>query len=298
LPLAIDDAETLADWLGERKGKKVHILVPERGTGRQLVDLARRNALESFRERGSRREARQEVLRDIAGRLHLKRFPRRVECYDISNVQGRFSVGSMVVLTDGEPDKAGYRHFRIRTVEGADDFASLYEVLKRRLTRGVEEDLLPDLILIDGGKGQLSVLTTVLEELSLADRIDAAGIAKSRVLANVRGHGVERSAERFFLPGRKNPVILRQGSPALFMLERLRDEAHRFAITHHRKLRNRSTLHSVLEDIPGVGAQRRKALLRHFGSLKKIQLASLEELEAMPGLSQALARRIHSALRE
>jgi excinuclease ABC subunit C len=298
LPLAIDDAETLADWLGERKGKKVHILVPERGTGRQLVDLARRNALESFRERGSRREARQEVLRDIAGRLHLKRFPRRVECYDISNVQGRFSVGSMVVLTDGEPDKAGYRHFRIRTVEGADDFASLYEVLKRRLTRGMEEDLLPDLILIDGGKGQLSVLTTVLEELSLADRIDAAGIAKSRVLANVRGHGVERSAERFFLPGRKNPVILRQGSPALFMLERLRDEAHRFAITHHRKLRNRSTLHSVLEDIPGVGAQRRKALLRHFGSLKKIQLASLEELEAMPGLSQALARRIHSALRE
>jgi excinuclease ABC subunit C len=298
LPLAIDVAEALADWLGERKGKKVHILVPERGTGRQLVDLARRNALESFRERGSRREARQEVLRDIAGRLHLKRFPRRVECYDISNVQGRFSVGSMVVLTDGEPDKAGYRHFRIRTVEGADDFASLYEVLKRRLTRGMEEDLLPDLILIDGGKGQLSVLTTVLEELSLADRIDAAGIAKSRVLANVRGHGVERSAERFFLPGRKNPVILRQGSPALFMLERLRDEAHRFAITHHRKLRNRSTLHSVLEDIPGVGAQRRKALLRHFGSLKKIQLASLEELEAMPGLSQALARRIHSALRE
>jgi len=298
LPLAIDDADTLADWLGERKGKKVHILVPERGTGRQLVDLARKNALESFRERGSRREARQEVLRDIAGRLHLKRFPRRVECFDISNVQGRFSVGSMVVLTDGEPDKAGYRHFRIRTVEGADDFASLYEVLKRRLIRGVEEDLLPDLILIDGGKGQLSVLATVLEELSLAGRIDAAGIAKSRVRTNVRGHGVERSAERFFLPGRKNPLILRQGSPALFMLERLRDEAHRFAITHHRKLRNRSTLHSVLEDIPGVGAQRRKALLRHFGSLKKIQLASLEELQAMPGLPQALARRIHETFQE
>jgi excinuclease ABC subunit C len=298
LPLAIDDADTLADWLGERKGKKVHIVVPERGAGRQLVDLARRNALESFRERGSRREARQEVLREIAGRLHLKRFPRRVECFDISNVQGRFSVGSMVVLTDGEPDKAGYRHFRIRTVEGADDFASLYEVLKRRLTRGVEEDLLPDLILIDGGKGQLSVLTTVLEELTLADRIEAAGIAKSRVRTNVRGHGVERSEERFFLPGRKNPVILRQGSPALFMLERLRDEAHRFAITHHRKLRNRSTLHSALEDIPGVGAQRRKALLRHFGSLKKIRLASLEELEAMPGLPQALARRIHETFRE
>jgi excinuclease ABC subunit C len=297
LPLAIDDADTLADWLGERKGKKVRILVPERGAGRQLVDLARKNALESFRERGSRREARQEVLRDIAGRLHLKGFPRRVECFDISNVQGRFSVGSMVVLTDGEPDKAAYRHFRIRTVEGADDFASLYEVLKRRLSRGIEEDLLPDLILIDGGKGQLSVLTTVLAELSLSGRIDAVGIAKSRVRANVRGQGVERSAERFFLPGRKNPVILRQGSPALFMLERLRDEAHRFAITHHRKLRSRSTLHSVLEEIPGIGAQRRKALLRHFGSLKKIRQASLEELEAMPGLPQALARCIYETFR-
>jgi excinuclease ABC subunit C len=295
LPLVVDDAELLAEWLSERKGKKVRIEVPERGTGRQLVDLARRNAEESFRERGSRREARREVLEDIAARLHLSRVPQRMECFDVSNVQGRFSVASMAVLTDGEPDKAAYRHFRIRTVIGSDDFASLYEVLKRRLKRGLEEELLPDFILIDGGKGQLSVLTAVLEELELSGRIDAAGIAKSRVRANVRGKAVERSEERFFLPGRKNPVVLRQGSPALFMLERLRDEAHRFAITHHRKLRNRSTLRSVLEEIPGVGEQRRKALLRHFGSLKKIREASLEDLEAMPGLPKPLARRIHEA---
>jgi excinuclease ABC subunit C len=298
LPLAIDDADTLAEWLSERKGKKVRIDVPERGTGRQLVDLARRNALESFRERGSRREARRQVLEDIAARLQLRRVPQRIECFDVSNVQGRFSVASMAVLSDGEPDKGDYRHFRIRTVAGADDFASLFEVLKRRLKRGVEEDLLPDFILIDGGKGQLSVLTAVLEELGLSGRIDAAGIAKSRVRANVRGKAVERSEERFFLPGRKNPVVLRQGSPALFMLERLRDEAHRFAITHHRKLRSRSTLRSVLEEIPGVGEQRRKALLRHFGSLKKIREASLEELEAMPGLPKSLARRIHEAFQE
>ncbi|MEZ4599908.1 MAG: excinuclease ABC subunit UvrC [Syntrophotaleaceae bacterium] len=292
LPLPIDDADTISEWLTDRKGRKVRVLVSERGAGRQLVDLACRNAQESFRERGSRREARQEVLRDIAGRLHLNRFPQRIECFDISNVQGRFSVGSMAVLSDGEPDKGAYRHFRVRTVEGADDFASLYEVLKRRLKRGIEEELLPDLILIDGGKGQLSVLTAVLGEMDLRGRIDAVGIAKSRVRANVRGHGVERSEERFFLPGRKNPVLLRQGSPALFMLERLRDEAHRFAITHHRKLRNRVTLHSVLEEIPGIGEQRRKALLGHFGSLKKIRQASLEELEGMPGLPRALARRI------
>ncbi len=295
LPLAVDGSDTLAEWLSERKGRKVRIDVPERGTGRQLVDLARRNAQESFRERGSRREARRGVLEDIAARLHLSRVPQRIECFDVSNVQGRFSVASMAVLTDGEPDKAAYRHFRIRTVAGSDDFASLYEVLKRRLKRGLEEDLLPDFILIDGGKGQLSVLTAVLEDLGLSGRIDAAGIAKSRVRANVRGKTVERSEERFFLPGRKNPVVLRQGSPALFMLERLRDEAHRFAITHHRKLRSRSTLRSVLEEIPGVGEQRRKALLRHFGSLKKIQEASLEELEAMPGLPKSLARRIHEA---
>ncbi|APG29116.1 excinuclease ABC subunit C [Syntrophotalea acetylenivorans] len=292
LPLVLEDSETLADWLSERKGKRMQLLVPQRGGGRQLVEMARRNAEESFREKGSRREARQQVLQDIATRLQLGRLPQRIECFDISNVQGRFSVASMAVLSDGEPDKGAYRHFRIRTVTGSDDYASLYEVLKRRLTRGMEEEVLPDFILIDGGKGQLSVLNAVLEELALSDRIDAVGIAKSRVRSNVRGKVVERSEERFFLPGRKNPVVLRQGSPALFMLERLRDEAHRFAITYHRKLRRQSTLHSALEDIPGVGAQRRKALLRHFGSLKKIKQASLEQLKDMPGLPSTLAERI------
>jgi excinuclease ABC subunit C len=298
LPFAIEDSETLAEWLSEQKGKKVQLLVPQRGGGRQLVEMARRNAEEAFRERGSRREARHQVLRDIANRLQLRSLPQRIECFDVSNVQGRFSVASMAVLSDGEPDKGAYRHFRIRTVTGSDDYASLYEVLKRRLTRGLEEELLPDLILIDGGKGQLSVLSTALDELALSDRIDAVGMAKSRVCSNVRGKLVERSEERFFLPGRKNPVILRQGSPALFMLERLRDEAHRFAITHHRKLRRKSTLHSALEDIPGVGAQRRKALLRHFGSLKKIKQATQQQLEEMPGLPKNLAELIFATFHQ
>lgn len=298
LPFLPEDAEVLADWLSEQRGKKVELLAPQRGARRELVGLAGRNAEESFRERGSRREARQGVLEEIVERLHLSRFPRRIECFDISNVQGRFSVGSMAVLTDGEPDKGAYRHFRIRSVEGSDDYASLYEVLRRRLERGLREESLPDFILMDGGKGQLAVLGTVLEELGLAERIDAAGIAKSRVMANVRGKLVERSEERFFLPGRKNPVVLRQGSPALFMLERLRDEAHRFAITHHRKLRRRSSLGSTLEEIPGVGEKRRKALLRHFGSLKAVQAASLDALRAMPGMPAALAEKIHAAMRE
>jgi excinuclease ABC subunit C len=298
LPFVPEDAAVLADWLSEQRGRRVQVLAPLRGSRRELVALAERNAAESFRERGSRREARQEVLREIAARLHLSRFPRRIECFDISNVQGRFSVGSMVVLTDGEPDKAAYRHFRIRSVTGSDDYASLREVLKRRLQRGLREEMLPDFILMDGGKGQLGVLDAVLRELNLEARIDAAGIAKSRVLANVRGKMVERSEERFFLPGRKNPVVLRQGSPALFMLERLRDEAHRFAITHHRKLRRRSSLGSVLEDVPGIGEKRRKALLRHFGSLKALLAASLDELRALPGLPAALAERLHAALHQ
>jgi excinuclease ABC subunit C len=294
LPFALDDAPALSEWLTERKGKKVAVTAPQRGAKREIVSLAERNALEAFRERGSRREARQGVLEEIREKLHLSRPPRRMECFDISNVGGRQSVGSMVVLTDGEPDKGAYRHFRIRSVEGADDYASLYEVLKRRLLRGIEEDLLPDFILIDGGKGQLSVLSAVLAEVGLEERIDAAGIAKSRVLANVRGKAVERSEERFFLPGRKNPVLLRQGSPALFMLERLRDEAHRFAITHHRKLRGKQALQSSLEEIPGVGPARRRALLKHFGSLKKIKEASLEELNAAPGVPGSLARDVWS----
>jgi excinuclease ABC subunit C len=296
LPLLPEDAAALTEWLTESKGRKVEILAPQRGARRALVEMAARNAEESFRERGSRQEAREGVLRDIAERLQLDRLPRRMECFDISNVQGRFSVGSMAVLTDGEADKGAYRHYRIRTVSGSDDYAALYEVLGRRLQRGLQEQLLPDFILIDGGKGQLGVLQAVLEELRLADRIDAAGIAKSRVVTNVRGKAVERSEERFFLPGRKNPVILPQGSPALFMLQGLRDEAHRFAITRHRKMRRRSTLTSVLEEIPGIGPRRRQALLRHFGSVKKIQAAGLEDLRAMPGLPAELAERIFAAL--
>lgn len=296
LPVAPDDAETLGEWLSERRGKKVRVVTPQRGDKLRLVDLACRNAAEAFRERGSRREARREILLEIQQRLHLRVVPMRMECFDISNVQGRHSVGSMAVLLDGEAAPAAYRRFRIRTVSGADDYASLREVLLRRLGKGLVEEGLPDFILIDGGRGQLGVLMAVLEELGLADRIDAAGIAKSRVFANVRGKKVERSEERIFVPGRKNPVVLRSGSPALFLLERLRDEAHRFAISYHRKLRGRNSLRSALEDIPGVGAARRKLLLRQFGSIAGLRRASLEELLAVPGLPKSVAENLYAHL--
>ena len=296
LPFSLEGAGLLAEWLSEKHGKKVRLLAPQRGEKKRLCQMAQRNACESYRQRGQRQQAREQLLQGLQVKFHLPCFPQRIECYDISNVQGNQSVGSMVVLINGEPASAEYRRFKIKTVEGADDYASLREVLGRRLARGVEEKNLPDMILIDGGKGQLGVLSAVLDEFHLAAKIGAVGIAKSRVMANVRGKVVERSEERFFLPGRKNPVSFRHGSASLFLLERLRDEAHRFAITYHRKLRSQASLRSSLEDIPGVGPARRKALLKYFGSLKRIRAASQEELQQAPGMSAGLAETIFRAV--
>jgi excinuclease ABC subunit C len=293
LPFEIEGMVALSEWLTERRGRKVRVLVPHRGERMRLVELANRNAREVWQERGSRDEARHKVLAEIKQRLHLQRIPQRMECFDVSTIQGQATVASMAVVLDGEPAPAEYRHYRVKTVVGTDDYAALQEVLQRRLQRGLEEGNLPDFMLIDGGKGQLGVLTMVLDELHLTAGIDIAGIAKSRVKANVRGRSVERSEERIFLPGRKNPVILRRGSAALFLLERLRDEAHRFAITHHRKVRGKAHLQSSLGDIPGIGPRRQRALLKHFGSLNRIKNASLVDLQAMPGLPARIAEEVY-----
>ncbi len=298
LPFDFDDAELLGDWLSEKRGRKVSILTPMRGEKKRLSLLAGRNATESYRQRGKRKQARNDLLEELKKAFFLKQKPDRIECFDISNVQGNQSVGSMAVLVDGEAASAEYRRFKIKTVEGADDYASLAEVLRRRLQRGLDENKLPNMILIDGGKGQLGVLTSVLDEFSLRGQVGAVGIAKSRVMANVRGQVVERSEERFFIPGRKNPVSFRHGSACLFLLERLRDEAHRFAITYHRQLRSKATLRSSLEDIPGVGPKRRKELLKYFGSLKRIRSASLEDLRQMPGLPLPLAETIYQTFQK
>jgi excinuclease ABC subunit C len=297
LPLMIEGIDSFSEWLTERRGRKVSVSVAKRGERRRLVDMANRNAEEALRERGSREEASKKVLQEIQHKLHLRKLPQRMECFDISTIQGQATVASMAVVLNGEPAPGEYRQYRVKTVEGSDDYAALQEVLRRRLQKGIEEGTLPDFILIDGGKGQLGVLSMVASELELAATVDIAGIAKSRVRANVRGKAIERSEERFFLPGRKNPVVLRRGSAALFLLERLRDEAHRFAITYHRKVRGQAQLRSSLADIPGVGPVRQKALLKYFGSLKKIKAATLKELQAMPGLPNKTAEQIYSYYR-
>ncbi|PNU21419.1 excinuclease ABC subunit C [Geothermobacter hydrogeniphilus] len=298
LPFLPETHQGISEWLREMRGRRVELLAPQRGVNREMVLMANRNAEESRRERGRRHENRLRLLETLQQRLQLRHLPRRIECFDISNFQGRQSVGSMAVIIDAEPAPQQYRRFRIRTIIGSDDFASLAEVLQRRLSRGRKDDDLPDCLLIDGGKGQLGRVREVVRTLGLEERLDLIGMAKSRVMANVRGKVVERSEERFFRPGRKNPVILRQGSAELFLLQRLRDEAHRFAIEYHRKLRGRASLHSRLEEIPGIGPARRKLLLKHFGSLKKIRSAGLAELEAVPGLPKELAARILKTLQE
>jgi excinuclease ABC subunit C len=295
---APDSLETIQGWLSERKGRKVRIMAPQRGAQREMVELAERNARESCRQKQSRMETREEVLREIQKHLRLRKLPRRMECFDISNVHGHFSVGSMSVFLHGESAKSEYRHFRIKTISGSDDFASLVEVLRRRLARGLQENNLPDFILVDGGRGQLSGVFSVFKELGLEKEIDLAGMAKSRVKADAMESNIERSEERFFLPGEVAPIFFSEGLPALFMLEKLRNEAHRFAITYHRKMRSRGALRSSLEEIPGIGPKRKKNLLKHFGSLKKIGEASLEELLSCPGMSSAAAEAVFGFFRK
>ena len=286
LPLALSEADLISRWLSERKGEKVQVLAPERGTKHHLVQMAEENAVAALKDHlrdGATERAAVEELRKL---LHLKKAPTRIEGFDISNIQGNQGVASMVVWEAGGAKKGEYRKFRIKTVEGADDFASMREVVLRHYS-GVKEDQrpLPDLILIDGGIGQLGAAMDALRELGLA-RIDIVALAKAK--------GAKE--ERIFLPGRKNPVILKPSSPATHLLQRIRDESHRFAITYHRKLRSRALLASKLDDIAGVGPAKRRDLLRYFGSLEALAAASEADLQRVGGVGPHTAKEIRQAL--
>jgi excinuclease ABC subunit C len=354
LPLELPDAEMREMWLAEKKGERVRVHVPERGEKVRLVEMAMENARHNFEERAKSQQNQLEALQRVQQRLRLPRLPRRIECFDISTFQGQLTVGSQVVFSDGEPDKSGYRLFKVRGDAAGDDFASMFQVLTRRLKRGVEEQNLPDLLVVDGGKGQLNVARAALREVGLSLReVPLAGLAKSKVLedearfaarqgyrpedawekptatANATANAtttatatttttttatatatagrsrkkgrfvkgdLERSPERIFLPGQKNPVVLRQNTSELHLLARLRDEAHRFAITFHRKLRRERNFKSVLEEIPGIGDKRKRALLSHFGSLKRIRSATAEDIAQVEGFNEQLADRVQRFL--
>jgi excinuclease ABC subunit C len=294
VPVDLPEREELEAFLAARRGRAVSIAVPHRGRTRQLLDLAARNAAETLQRQQTRWLADQgktmAALEELAEALGMPAPPLRIECYDISTIQGANTVGSMVVFEEGRPRSGEYRRFRVKTVAGPDDFASHREVLRRRFHRalsgeeGSAEELrwrLPDLVVIDGGKGQVSAARDVLDELGLSE-LPLAGIAKER--------------EELFLPGRPDPVVLPASSQALYLIQRLRDEAHRFAVTYHRQLRARAQVRSVFDDLPGVGPARKRALLRVFGSARQMREATIEQIASVPGISRTLAERIKVAL--
>lgn len=297
VPVEPEDLDTQAEYLSERKGHRVSIFRPQRGDKVRLLTMARENAEQNFRSRRDAAVQRQRMCAELQHALRLRRYPQRIECFDISNLHGQIAVGSQVTFIDGQADKNLYRRYRVETVPQADDYAMMREVLERRLKRGLEEGVLPDLLVVDGGKGQLGVALAVLEDLGI-DSVEVIALAKERVVADPRSPTVHRSEERVFLPGRKNPVFLRRHSNALFLLQRVRDEAHRFAISYHRKLRRRQQLRSLLDSVPGVGPARRRRLLRHFGSVRAVRAATLEELRQVPGIPPALAEQIYAILHE
>jgi len=292
IPEAIEDGDILAEWLSEKRGKKTDLIVPRRGPRRDLVGIARQNAEDIFKSERAVRMDEETAMALLRDKLHLHKLPRRIECFDISNLGGQLPVGSLVSFVDGKPDKAGYRLFHVRGVEGADDYASMYEVLKRRYEN---RENLPDLLMVDGGRGQVGMAVTVLRELGIGN-LDVIGLAKGSAPGgdegDVRRRPSMKEQDHVYLAGRKDPVYLIKYPAALFFLQRIRDEAHRFAITHHRRRMEKRDVRSLLDDIPGVGAAKKKALLRHFGDLDSLRRAGQDALREVPGITDKLAEEI------
>jgi excinuclease ABC subunit C len=284
----VDEMAVLSQWLSQQRGHKVELQVPQRGAKKKLVETVAENAARGL-ELAQIKEMRAEVissgLQELKDRLHLPKMPRRIECYDVSDIQGTLAVASMVVLEKGWPKPAHYRRFRIKTVAGSDDYAMIQETLRRRFKRVVTREgtwgIIPDLVLIDGGKGQLRAALEVRQELGLAS-VPIASLAKEN--------------EEAFIPGNPQPVRIPKDSPALHILQRARDEAHRFAISYHRKLRRKASVASALDNISGIGPKRRRALLKRFGSVEAIKKASPEEISQTEGITLALARKVKEEL--
>jgi excinuclease ABC subunit C len=292
LQYPVADTPIIRDWLQSKRGAGVDIRVPRRGHKKQLMDIAAENARQGLEQLKIKELAAPKeldtALAEIERELKLKSLPRRMEAYDISNIQGKMAVGSMVVFEQGKPKPAHYRRFKIKTVAGANDYAMLEEVLRRRFRRRLKSEtsapdtwaILPDLVLIDGGKGQLNAALSALE--GAGSSIPVASLAKEN--------------EEIFIPGRKEPVVLPRSSPGLQLLQRLRDEAHRFAVAYYAKVHREKSFASALDGIPGIGPKRKRALLRRFGSVQRIGEASVDELAAATGMTPAQAKRIKEHL--
>src|SRR5512139_823712 len=293
LPIDVPDREVIEEWLRSKREAKVEVTVPQRGRKAELVQMASDNAAQSLKEQMLSRKSKERVLLKLQEELGLSNLPRRIEAFDISNIQGTEAVASMVAFENNLPDKRSYKRFKIRSVEGQDDFASMAEVVRRRYLRAKEEGTLPDLVLIDGGKGQLNAALDVLRELEVKGP-DVIGLAKARS----GQEGAKREFERVFLPGVAAPGILEPTSATTHLVARVRDEAHRFAIEYHRKLREKRAIASELDEVPGIGEARKKALLRHFGSVAKVKAATVEDLAAVKGMNRRSAEAMIEYFKE
>ncbi len=288
LPLAIEDEPLVAEWLSERKGGRVEVLAPQRGQKKSLVEMARKNAEHTFQKKVSEKENLSLLLQELKEKLRLRNLPHRVECFDISNLFGTLAVGSMVSFLDGRPDRSQYRHFKVHAPSFPDDYAMMYEILKRRYSKLEPEKETPDLLVVDGGKGQLNVALGVLSELGLRN-LSAIGLAKDKGPSFKKI--TEKTSDKIYLPNVKDPLLLGHSS-SLQYLQRIRDEAHRFAITYHKKLRSKQGLQTILDEVPGIGEVKKRALLQEFGSLQKIQEASPERLSQVEPLTQKDAQTV------
>lgn len=292
LPVEPRDRAALEELLSERRGSRVRVAVPQRGDKTRLLDLARGAAEARHGQRTTDAERVARALQTIAEICGLETPPYRMECFDNSNLLGQEPVASQVVFLDGRPAKAEYRRYQVKTVVGADDYATMREILSRRLRRAAEEGEFPDLLVVDGGRGQLSAAADVLRELGLEDQ-PVIGIAKPRT---ERARGERDAVDKVILRGRPDPILLRPDDPALRLLQHLRDEAHRVAVGYHRQRRSKARLTSALDALPGIGPARRKALLLHFGSANGVRQATVEQLSALPGFGRASAEKLWRAL--
>jgi excinuclease ABC subunit C len=275
----VEDMEDIAAWLSESAKKRVYIERPSRGEKLRLIRMAVQNAENLLKSRSE--PAGEDLMRSVQSALMMDKLPRTMEGLDISNISGVMAVGAVVSFVDGLPHKAGYRNYKIKDVEGIDDYAMMAEMVRRRLTG----DPPPDLFIVDGGKGHLQAVKRVVDQVCAGDAPGLAAIAKGDETG---------SADKVFVPGRKNPLALKDGHPVLLLFMRIRDEAHRRAVAYHRKLRAKGLRLSDLDQIPGIGPGRKKVLLKYFGSLEAVASAEAEEIAKVPGISPSLASEIYT----
>ncbi|MEA3415172.1 MAG: excinuclease ABC subunit UvrC [Thermodesulfobacteriota bacterium] len=290
VPMPLNDASLLEDWLYILKRKKVNILHPQRGEKARLLNMALQNAQDRLKDQIDSNASNMDLLNRLRKRLKMEIVPLRIECFDNSNISGTEPVAGMVVFEKGKPKKSSYRKYRIKTVPKQDDYAYMAEILKRRYSKGDKSKPYPDMLMVDGGKGQINIAVSVIKDLKLDSYFEVIGIAKKD---EKRGE----KEDKIYKPGRVNPINFGREGDLLLFLQRIRDEAHRFAITFHRKRRIRTFMKSALDNIPGIGKKRKAILLKHFKSIKKIRAATLEELSALPGISHNVARAVKLVLK-